>query len=201
MFETIDVSKHVAHYDGSQLVPNYFRSRDSRFKVSSNTIAHWISSTDVSVGFMKDVDDVQQNLSIKSDSMQHFILEVKNVTSPLELVLIQRMFTRCVVEQTYSLIRAYTTQEVHSEIDGNDVYFTYNHQKKKFSVSIAVPYNHYGLIHFAYNLVDTNTPIPVFSLSQLPDLENLENQLRDWILKAFIREYEDCVKDSFKAVC
>lgn len=208
MFQIIDLGEREV-YSGVELTPNYFRGIDRKFKTHLHTIAHWTGPTNVKVEHMKDVDDVQQNLTIKSDRMQHFIIEIKNVASPLELVLIQRMFTKLVVEGVNENIPG-DSYHNYLYVEGNDVFQSdsIKFERKKFSVSIAVPSFGVGLIHFAYNLDSKNGPKDV-SIVSLKDILNqyskksqqvYEEEVREWIVNSFVDEYIDCVEDSFKAV-
>lgn len=211
MFQDIDVSNTIKVYTGGELTPNYFRERDSRFNTHQSTIAYWDSATNVQIEHMKDIDDVRQGLSITGDRMQHFIIEIKKQMSPLELVLVQRMFTRIVVDyfnKIYALSPNYHLQsnKKYLWIDGNDVYLGNSSNKLKFSVSIATPYSSLGLIHFAYNIVTSGAPINICSLETLNFMSpsrksRAVKKHAQALIKEFVSQYVDCVEDGYKFVC
>src|SRR5271170_2745710 len=82
-------------YKGNELLPGWERLN---YNVRGNSMVYWISPTDVSVEYMKDVDDVRENLSIKSDSMLHFIFTYYTMNDASWAVMVQRLLTKHITE-------------------------------------------------------------------------------------------------------
>jgi hypothetical protein len=189
-------------YKGNELLPGWERLN---YNVRGNSLVYWISPTDVSVEFMKDVDDVRENLSIRSDSMLHFVFTYYTMNDATWAVFAQRLLTKHITEY----IRTHLGNDV-VRVDGNDVFV----DGRKFSVSIAgiAP----GLVkfHFGINVESKGAPIPVSSLSDLMqlhyDMYNMPNTDEENpflphnfvtnVVRNFVTELEDIIDDSQKAV-
>lgn len=176
-----------------------------KYGIKGNSIAYWVSPTNVSVEFMKDVDDVREQLSIKSDKMLHFIFTFFTSNDSTWAVLVQRLFTRHVTDY----IRKNLDYLTDIQIDGNDVFIS----GRKFSVSIAVPGSGFIKFHYGINVSDTGAPIPVSCLNYLYDewakanelCSNSKNPFElekfiEGVLCNFIYELDDIFDDSQKAV-
>jgi hypothetical protein len=185
-------------YRGNELLPGWERLN---YNVRGNSLVYWISPTDVSVEFMKDVDDVRENLSIKSDSMLHFVFTYYTMNDATWAVFAQRLLTRHIVDY----IRHYLSERV-ARIDGNDVFV----DGRKFSVSIAGIAPGLTKFHFGINVESKGAPIPVSSLTDLMNIyDNKDSSDSNPFLPAnfvtnvvrnFVTELEDIMDDSQKCV-
>lgn len=187
-------------YIGSELLPGWERLN---YNVRGNSLVYWISPTNVSVDYMKDVDDIRENLSIKSDAMLHFIFTYYTMNDASWVVLVQRLFTKHVTEY----IKTFLSPSVVT-VDGNDVFVL----GKKFSVSIAAISAGVAKFHFGINVENQGAPIPI---SGLVDLQNIYNASYDFpdspnpfspeifvknVVENFILELDDILDDSQKAI-
>jgi hypothetical protein len=192
-------------YKGNELLPGWERLN---YNVRGNSLVYWVSPTNVSVEYMKDVDDVRENLSIRSDSMLHFIFTYYTTNDATWAVFAQRLLTKHIVDY----IKLHLGESV-VKVDGNDVYIVDAGEKRKFSVSIAgiAP----GLVkfHFGVNVESKGAPIPVSSLSDLMKLyDDMYSQPDDLlnpflpmnfvinVIRNFVIELEDIIDDSQKCV-
>ena len=192
-------------YRGNELLPGWERLN---YNVRGNSLVYWISPTDVSVEFMKDVDDVRENLSIKSDSMLHFVFTYYTMNDATWAVFAQRLLTKHVTEY----IRSYLGNQF-VRVDGNDIFINTGYEEKKFSVSIAgiAP----GLVkfHFGINVESKGAPIPISSLCDLMEAfefnaQHISKQDNPFlpanfvtnVVRNFVTELEDIIDDSQKAV-
>lgn len=189
-------------YKGNELLPGWERLS---YNVRGNSLVYWISPTDVSVEFMKDVDDVRENLSIRSDSMLHFVFTYYTMNDATWAVLVQRLFTKHITDY----IRQHFIQQNIVRVDGNDVFV----DGRKFSVSIAGIAPGLTKFHFGINVESKGAPIPVSSLSdcmeeytkqnpQILEKDNpfLPSNFVTNVVRNFVAELEDIVDDSQKAV-
>lgn len=189
-------------YKGNELLPGWERLN---YNIRGNSLIYWISPTDVSVEFMKDVDDVRENLSIKSDSMLHFVFTYYTSNDATWAVFAQRLLTKHIVEY----VRAHLGSSV-VRVDGNDVFIG----GRKFSVSIAGVSSGLVKFHFGINVESKGAPIPVSSLSDCMTLYDAQYSNSNWeennpflpsnfvtnVTRNFVAELEDIIDDSQKAI-
>lgn len=194
-------------YKGNELLPGWERLN---YNIRGNSLTYWISPTDVAVEFMKDVDDVRENLSIKSDSMLHFVFTYYTMNDASWAVFAQRLFTKHVVDY----IREHLGDNI-AEIDGNDV-FIIDQGRKKFSVSIAGIAPGLTKFHFGINVQSSGAPAGV-EISSLSDLMKIYYDMYSEpdndqnnpfypanfvtnVIRNFVAELEDIIDDSQKAI-
>lgn len=189
-------------YKGNELLPGWERLN---YNIRGNSLIYWISPTDVSVEFMKDVDDVRENLSIKSDSMLHFVFTYYTSNDATWAVFAQRLLTKHIVEY----VRTHLGSSV-VRVDGNDVFIG----GRKFSVSIAGVSSGLVKFHFGINVESKGAPIPVSSLSDCMTLYDAQHSNSNWeennpflpsnfvtnVTRNFVAELEDIIDDSQKAI-
>lgn len=143
-------------YDGSQLTPlrNYLKHH-----ILGNSCVAWAGPCNVANQFMKDGEDLIAGEEIRGGQMVHFIIEAFDV-GLFAGVALQRLMA--------DLVRSTLVEfkpELSSELvrEGDDIYWA--PERRKLSISIAIPTVNSVLIHFAVNVTREGTPVVTSSLS------------------------------------
>lgn len=190
-------------YSGIQLTPNYFRSKTKVLETGLSSIMFWNGPVDVAIEHMKDIDDVRENLSIKSSEMTNIVIQLQQWTDPVTATFIQRTLCRNVM-QNINLYLEKSTLKDRCEIDGNDIYLIDRSLdepvSRKLSVSIVSAIPNCAMIHFGYNVKSTEAPegVVIGALDQL-GMSHLKDQLVRDIIYTFNLEFEDVVADAYKS--
>ncbi len=150
-------------YDGSQLKSLFAYLNHS---LMGDSIVAWEGPCDIPFEHMVDGEDVLAQSEIRSAKMLHFIVE-KFETSLFSAVLMQRLLAALCLESLRE-----PCPELGSELrrEGDDIYW----QDRKLSISIATVSPVSGLVHFAVNTSNENTPVKTCALSDFKS--NIKNK-------------------------
>lgn len=140
-------------YDGTQLAPHWIYRT---FGVMGDALVGFTGGADVSLDHMVDLEDVRKKAPIASARMWHFIGEWF-IDSLREGILVQHLLVNEIYEELWE--RGITDLRRR----GNDIYF----RDRKFSVSIATKSPVSVLVHVAFNIETTGTPIATSGLSEM----------------------------------
>ena len=151
------IQKHI--YDGSDL-SDRFGYRYFRKKMTGiGDIIAYIAPMHVESEHMVDLEDKLANDFIYSDKAINFLIEIPNI-SLYAGVCFQRLFNSLIA----SLLCGKYLQGSMCEIDGDDIFFLVDGERKKASVSIAKECNGAVLIHTGIN-INAGARAPSFAFS------------------------------------
>lgn len=146
-------------YDGSQLRSGFIEKIYGKKRwpsLGKHCIGWFVGNCQVLPdGHMIDLEDIEKNAPILSDSMVHFIIEIDYCQDIEKMVLYQRLFARMVAEALCQRVRRDLL------ISGDDIYLQGGDGEvdRKLSVSIAtISESGIGLVHFGMNLTTDGTP-------------------------------------------
>lgn len=144
-------------YDGTELRPHFLRTR---FGVKGDAIVAFRGACSVVGRALVDLEDRLADDVIRSHDMIHFIVERFGADLP-EMVFLQRLVAALAADRLRAGLdpaRAATVRR-----DGDDVFVG----DGKLSVSIATVSPVSGLVHFAVNIDDRDTPVRTAALGPL----------------------------------
>jgi uncharacterized protein len=147
------IEKELA-YDGTQL-RSLFGYLDHG--VMGDSIVAFAGPCDVSFDHMVDGEDLLAQSPIRGGSMLHFIVECFGINLQTT-VAFQRILAALVFEELSGMGTIKTLKR-----EGDDIYIG----EGKLSISIATSSPISGLIHFAVNITNENTPVKTACLSDL----------------------------------
>jgi len=161
-------------YDGSQLRSLFAYENHG---ILGDSIVSWQGPCDVSKKHMVDGEDLFAGEEIRSAQMLHFIVELFD-QKLITMVSLQRLLS--------SMAKDILEDKIQGKIAriGDDLF----HSDKKLSISIATVSPVSGLIHFAMNTSNENTPVPTSSLADL-DVAPQEFSLE--LMEKFVSEFKD----------
>jgi hypothetical protein len=165
-------------YDGSQLRSLFAYLQ---YEIQGDSILSFIGPCDVTFEHMVDGEDLLAKAAIRGGKMLHFLIEEFGITLEMAVTR-QRLFTSIVYEV---LSKEVTGLHRH----GDDIYYG----DGKLSISIATVSPVSGLIHFAMNIINDETPVKTVCLN---DLKIDAHQLSDKLSQAYIEELK-----TIKAAC
>lgn len=144
-------------YDGSQLqaLRNYLEH-----KMLGDSVLAWRGACDVSFDNMKDGEDLLDRSTIRGDDMVHFIFEIFDVS-----LFAGVCFQRLVADLAKTTLLELASSKPEIVREGDDLYLMPD--RRKFSISIAIPSLNSALIHFAINATNKGTPVPTASLEDV----------------------------------
>lgn len=150
-------------YDGAQLKPlrNYLEH-----KQLGDSVVAWRGACDVSFANMKDGEDLLAQAAIAGSDMVHFVFELFDV-SLFAGVAFQRLFADLARQAVTELAAKPSAPSVTALMltrEGDDLYFM--PERRKLSISIAIPSLNSVLIHFAVNVSNKGTPVPTAALKE-----------------------------------
>lgn len=143
-------------YDGAQLRP--LRNYLEHGQLGDSVVA-WRGACDVSFAHMKDGEDLLAQAAIRGDDMVHFIFELFDV-SLFAGVTFQRLFA----DLARRAVGELAGRPVTLAREGDDLYLMPD--RRKLSISIAIPSLNSVLIHFAVNVANRGTPVPTAALEE-----------------------------------
>ena len=163
-------------YDGTQLKSLFAYLG---YSVLGDSIVSWQGACDIPFENMVDGEDLLAKSEIRSAKMLHFIIE-KFDTSLFAGVLMQRMLAALCLE----LMRENQPQKAAEfRREGDDIFWN----DRKLSISIATLSPVSGLIHFAVNISNENTPVKTCALS---DFSISARDFAEALMKKFSAEIE-----------
>ncbi len=163
-------------YDGSQL-KSLFGYIDH--SVLGDSICAWEGACDIPFEHMVDGEDLLAQSEIRSAKMLHFIVE-KFAISLFAAVLMQRMLAALCLD----LLREFVPKhEAEMERHGDDIFWN----DRKLSISIASLSPVSGMVHFAVNTSNENTPVKTCALS---DFEIVPRDFAERLMQKFCSEIE-----------
>ncbi len=163
-------------YDGTQL-KSLFAYLDH--SLLGDSIVSWEGPCDIPFEHMVDGEDFLEKSEIRSSKMLHFIVE-KFDTSLFSAVLMQRMLASLCLDMMRARVPS-KASEMRRE--GDDVFWN----DRKLSISIATLSPVSGLIHFAVNTSNENTPVKTCALS---DFSISVRDFAEDLMKKFCSEIE-----------
>jgi hypothetical protein len=148
-------------YDGSEL-SDRFAYRYFRKDVNAlGNIVTFVAPMHVESEHMVDLEDKLANDFIYSDKAINLLLEIPNISLFAGVV-----FQRLYISLLASILCTKFIQGAMCEVDGDDIFFHVNGEKKKASVSIAKECNGAVLIHIGIN-IEAGSRAPSFAYSTL----------------------------------
>lgn len=150
IFSTI--LKQNLKYDGTELRSGWIESVTG---FAGDAAVAFVGPANVPVENMVDLEDVAANAPIFSESMLHFLIEMRGADLE-KMVLRQRLLIALLKEE---LEKSPSVPKLRR--DGDDLYDGDGH---KLTVSIATLSSVSALIHTGINIVSRNTPVPTKGL-------------------------------------
>lgn len=166
------ILKQNLKYDGTQLRSGWIKAVSG---LNPDSVLAFIGAADVPIENMVDLEDVAANAPIFSESMLHFIVEMRD--RDLEkMVLRQRLLIAIIKERLEDF--EHFPRLIRS---GDDLY----DGGKKLTVSIATTSPVSALIHVGINISSKNTPVPTRGIE---DYKVEPRSLAEFVLQRFIQE-------------
>ena len=163
-------------YDGSQLKSLFGYLG---YSVLGDSICAWQGPCDIPFEHMVDGEDLLALSEIRSANMLHFIVE-KFQTTLFTAVLMQRLLASLCLE----LVRERVPLKASEfKRDGDDIFWN----DRKLSISIATLSPISGMVHFAVNTSNENTPVKTCALS---DFGILPRDFAESLMQNFCAEIE-----------
>lgn len=135
-------------YDGSELSDRFaYRYFRKNVNAAGNIVA-FVAPMQVESDHMVDLEDKLANDFIYSEKAINILIEIPNI-SLYAGVCFQRLYNSLIA----SILCSNFLQNSVCEIDGDDIFFVIEGQRKKASVSIAKQCNGAVLIHTGINIV------------------------------------------------
>lgn len=177
-------------YDGSQLRSLYAYLEHG---VLGDSIIAWVGPCDISFDHMVDGEDLLAKAEIRGARMVHFIVEKFQGTLP-EMVALQRLLASIVKDAIAT--KEQGRESVDSERptgvprylvnrEGDDIFVMLPGGPGKLSISIATMSPLSGLIHFAVNVTNEDTPVRTASLE---DFRFAAREFAEAVLSNFATE-------------
>ena len=167
-------------YDGSELSDRFAYRYFRKSVNAAGNIVVFVAPMQVESDFMVDLEDKLANDFIYSEKAINILIEIPNI-SLYAGVCFQRLYNSLLA----SLLCATFLQNHICEVDGDDIFFVVDGQRKKASVSIAKQCNGAVLIHTGINIV-AGEKAPSFAFStNLSDeqVTNFSNQAIEMFYK------------------
>lgn len=142
----IHFHEHPLPYDGTQLRSHFAYDN---FNILGDSIVSFVGPCDVQTKSMVDLEDVHQNLFIRSESMLHFIVEHFHFDLTHTIAL-QRLLISLIIEDIHDAV-----PEVRLIRRGDDIF----DDAYKLSVSIATSSPVSQLIHVGVNVSAKGAPV------------------------------------------
>lgn len=151
------IQKYI--YDGSDLSDRFAYEHFRKNVLATGNIVCYVAPMKVETEFMVDLEDKLANDFIYSDKAINFLIEIPNV-SLYAGVCFQRLYNSLLA----SLLCSKYLTDMVCEVDGDDIYFIIEGERKKASVSIAKECNGAVLIHTGIN-IEAGSKAPSFAYS------------------------------------
>jgi len=148
-----------AIYDGSDLSDRFAYRYARKNVLPTGNIVTYVAPMHVEADNMVDLEDKLENDFIYSDKAVNFLIEIPNI-SLYAGVCFQRLYNSLLA----SLLCSKYIPNATCEVDGDDIYFFVNEERKKASVSIAKECNNAVLIHTGIN-INAGDKAPSFAYS------------------------------------
>ncbi len=174
-------------YDGSQLHHAFAYEEGGELGA---TICYFEGAANV-LEHLVDLEDFLAHDFIKSELMQHFIIEVPEATIT-EMVVWQRFFICMCIDVLRSSSQGFTFTR-----KGDDIMVGPN----KLSVSIATLSRFSGLIHVGINIsVGDGCPVAAIGIADLITDSSIVNEFGKTVAQKFVNEYEDIKAATYKVI-
>jgi hypothetical protein len=161
-------------YDGSDLADRFAYKYFRKNILATGNIIAYVAPMRVETEFMVDLEDKLANDFIYSKKAINFLLEIPGIDLYAG-VCFQRLYNSLLASV---LCNSFLPNSI-CEVDGDDIYFIIDGERKKASVSIAKQCNNAVLIHTGINII-AGDKAPSFAFST-----NLtEEQAQQFMTKA-----------------